>query len=123
MRPDPSKGQDALDCLMLNTWEAPPLELMDELMDIPGGVTPSRVRRSDRVGLLLNNILVLWGAGMIAAFWQPLESMFKEVSRVLLEVGVRSPAMLSHPALAITLSGVLLVALFWPAAHKHPGNR
>ncbi len=122
MRPDTSDKRDAMDTLLAKTWENPPVHFEQQLMSIPPQVDMLDNRQLDRFSMVLNGILILWGAGLLMFYWTPVKAMLANFSQSVLGVSALSPQLLMHPIVGAVVLGILLFGWLWMDMEKHPGN-
>ncbi len=122
MRPENFDSQDGIDKLLEKSWEDPPAHLEHQLLAIPASLNPEKLFFMDRFALMLNTILILWGAGMLIYFWRPIEVSILTISRTILSYGIQFPELLSQPFMVIVVFVFILVGWAWLDLDEHPGT-
>lgn len=122
MRPKNTSKPDVIDALLHSTWENPPEDFEQQLMSIPPQVDMLDNRQLDRFSMVLNGILILWGAGLLMYFWATLKGVLDNFSQTVLGVSALSPQMLMHPIVGLIFLGILLFGWLWVDMEKSPGN-
>ncbi len=121
MRPDISKKQDVIDELLDKSWENLPAHLEHQLMAITSQNDFAHNRQLDRISLILNSILMLWGVSLVSFFWTPLKGLLASLSQGVVGFSILSPQLLMHPIVGLIALTCLLFGWVWIDTEKHPG--
>ncbi len=107
MKPSLNKNHDNIEAMLANSWEAMPIHLEEQLLDVPNQLRSQQVERFDKLAFVLNSILAIWTLGLIYTFKDTIGINVMGLTTKLSAVGSFLPTIISHPVFLVLVIGLL----------------
>jgi len=104
-------NHDDIKSLLDRTWEPLSLDLEKRLLQIPTQVQPASISQDDKLVLVLNSLLVIWGLGLIYAFKDVIGHGMLGFSTQIMEFGSALPTVMVHPGFIVI--GISILGITW----------
>ena len=110
MKPKMQKNKDQIFSILNDGWESLPQDLENSLYQIPIQHQQKSAKITEKIILLLNTILLVWGLGIIYQFSSQIIFISNMVSDFFMRLGGYSNVLIDQPLFIFLILGMLGLA-------------